>query len=167
MDKCKSKGQSDFMGLVVIVLIFIVAISFILFFSMRENGGDFSSSLDKNLHTSNTISSILQTNTLCRDLTVSQIIEQCAWTNNWVGNSCRSASGDSPCDYANDVISLMLHESLSQQFDYSFLLETEFSQEPSIEIIPSQCMGEQVTKVQPLSYSGGKLFITLTLCDIQ
>lgn len=162
-----SKAQSDFMGLVVIVLIFIIAISFLLFFTTRDNKSDFVSQIDKDLHTSNTIASILQTNTLCRDLTVAQVIEQCVWTNQWNGPQCNSFSGDTPCDYSRDIISIMLHESLSKQFDYEFNINTEFSNAPVIEINSSSCLEDKTTKVQPLSYNGGKLFITLSICDIQ
>ncbi len=157
------KAQSDMMGLVVIVLIFTIAISFLIFFTSKDTENPLKAK-SLQVQAVNTIISMRQTNTQCRDLTIGQIIGECAWTNSWTSGSCSSPSGDTPCDYANDVIGYLLEESLgSKNKDYYFVAYKE-DNVPVLEF-GERCKGDFVSETQPLKYNLGNLFITLEICE--
>jgi hypothetical protein len=171
------KGQSDLMGLVVIVFIFIIAISFILFFTLKEDNNDFLQDFDTSLHASNSIASMLQTTTNCNDLPMSKIIEQCMWTNIWNVQCAINKNNPElkPCDYASGIIEFILKESLFVQgFDYNFYLYSENDLDAEGNIVdakivipnpPLTCTGNVVSETYTLAYRGGNLFITLEICE--
>ena len=170
-------AQQEILGLVVIVLIFVVALSFVLFFSLRDTQSTFLEDFDEELHSHNTITALLQTtHPDCRDLSTLTIIEQCAWTNTWQGSACPSLAAPSialvPCSYAAERIALMLNRSLAEyNFEYRFRMYTEQDivdgsvTTPRLEIQTSSCTGDVLSSTQPLNYRGGKLFIQLDLCE--
>ena len=180
MDRKYRKSQQDIIGLVIIVLIFVVALSFVLFFSLRPGESDFLKDFDEELHGHNTITAVLQTtHDDCRGISTVKLIEQCAWLNSWAGESCKSSLGNTPsslvntpCDYAAERIDFMLRKSLyDKNFDYRFRVYTEQDivngevQSTRIDIKTAECKGDILSSTQPLNYRGGKLFITLELCE--
>jgi hypothetical protein len=167
------KAQSDIMGLVVIVLIFIVAISFLLFFTLKGSDSRQLQSLDENLHTFNTITALLQTSTNCNGMSLSKVIEQCISTDNWKGEGCTAAKvGNvilSPCELSKGIVDFILKESFGEQnIAYSFYAYTDQRLEaipPKMRVQEGECLGDVVSATQPLTFKGGKFFITLEVCE--
>lgn len=170
-------AQQEILGLVVIVLIFVVALSFLLFFSLRDTPSGFLERFDKELHSHNTITAILQTtHPDCRDLSTQKILEQCVWTDTWQGSACPSMKNPTqdlnPCAYAAERLQYMLNASLAAyNFDYRLRVYTEQDvvngvvASTRITIQTTPCTGDVLSATQPLNYRGGKLFIQLELCE--
>lgn len=181
--KKTKKGQMEIMGLLVIVLIFIVALMFVLFFVAKGGRADALRSFDDELHAYNTISSVVQANTPCRGLTVTDVLKFAAFGNYWPG--MRACPEDSlipltPAGYAKEQVEMILNQSLGFiEQDYHFYVYKEQDvridgtiQNYLIDIVsrtdmPSArlCSDYVVSGTQPISYQGGTFFITLDICD--
>ncbi|MBW2987071.1 hypothetical protein KY336_00845 [Candidatus Woesearchaeota archaeon] len=169
----KKKAQMEIMGLLVIVLIFIVALMFVLFFVSRGSIEDSLRTFDDELHAYNTVSAIVQANTPCRGLSITSILKFAAFTNTWPGSQdCDDDPGLSPKAYASKQIFKILNESLGfVEQDYHFYVYKE-NQDIIIDI-PSRtdmsseelCADYVVSGTQPISYQGGTFYITLDICD--
>lgn len=179
-DKNK-KAQSDILGLVVIVMIFIIVLFFVLFFSLRGSTDDSFSVFDKDLHTINMISALIQANNLdCGGMTTTRLLQLCAWRNNWeavAGNPCypedMSKYPLTPCGFVGEKIKNALDKALYDlNFDYQFYLyrdvdvdiETGDPSTPKIYISTKNCTRGRLSDIQPLDYQGGRIFVRLDIC---
>ena len=177
----KKKAQMEIMGLLVIVMIFIVALMFVLFFVSRSGIDDSLRTFDDELHAYNTVSAIVQATTPCRGLSITSILKFAAFTDTWPGNQdCDDDPNLSPKAYSTKQIFQILNESLGfVEQDYHFYVykEREVAADGSITghliSIPSRtdiaseelCADYVVSGTQPISYQGGTFYITLDICD--
>ena len=169
----KKKAQMEIMGVLVIVLIFIVALMFVLFFVSRSGMDDSLRTFDDELHACNTVSAIVQATTPCRGLSITSILKFAAFTDTWPGNQdCEDDPNLSPKRYVEKQIFQILNESLGfVEQDYHFYVYKE-NQDVIIDI-PSRidvsseelCADYVVSGTQPISYQGGTFYITLDVCD--
>ncbi|MBD3259066.1 hypothetical protein GF371_00380 [Candidatus Woesearchaeota archaeon] len=176
------RGQMEIMGLLVIVMIFIVALMFVLFFVARGDRTDAFRAFDDELHAYNTISTIVQAHTPCRSLTVTDVLKFASFGNNWPGARPCPEEGIpmAPETYATEQIETMLNRSLGFiEQDYHFYVYRDQDVRADgtisnyvIDIVSRKdvasaelCADYVVSGTQPISYQGGTFFVTLDICD--
>ena len=107
------RGQTEILGLVVIVLIISVALMFVYFFSLR-GGGVEETIYDQQGFAQQMVASILQTQTTCRSLDMTDIVKLCVEGNNWgTQQTCGLDDEDLlPCGYFSGLSRRLLDDSI-------------------------------------------------------
>ena len=168
--KTHKNAQMEVMGLVVIVMIVTVALLFVLFFMTKDKGDNTAKSFDSDLHSYNTISAILQANTPCRDLKISDILQECASFDQPMPIDCVPLGNEGHCEYAQDQIFLALNKSLDYiNEEYKFYVYTEsepnnYKVDIGSDNAEAACAKSKSSATQPVRYSGGNLFVALDIC---
>ncbi len=166
------KAQTEIMGLVVIVMIMTVALLFVLFFMTRDRQDSLAKSFDEDLHSYNTISAVLQANTPCRSLKISDLLQECVSFDRPLPQECSVNGLYGHCEYAEYQIYLALNKSLDYiNKEYRFYVYTESDTDNNKVNIGSEhsqelCTeGNKVSATQPIRYAGGDMFVTLDICE--
>ena len=170
------RAQQEILGLVIIVLIFVVALSFVLFFTLRNKAPDFLRDFDEELHGQNTVSALLATtHPECNDLSTKDILDQCVWTDVWRGSACASSGvRRSPCEYATYRIKGILDRALYEMnFEYRFRVYTEDdivagvveTSKIDFKSAVGSCASDLTGEPIPQNYKGGTYFVLLNICE--
>ncbi len=149
------------MGLVVVVLILVVGLLFLVFFSLQQKPSQERKDFDSQQLAFNTVSAVLQASTSCNNLRIQEVVQNCAWRNDLV---CDGLDG---CSFAEREISEMLNGTLVYvQQDFFFYVFTSADKNKNVlEIKDGDCSGDRTSAVYPLKFGGGELFIGLDICD--
>lgn len=154
------KGQSEILGLVMIVLLVSVGLLFVVgFLALRQASDVRQVFVDKQLAITMN-DALLSSSTTCRDLSVQRLIIDCA---QGAGIFC-GQSLDS-CDYVSKTIDGVLNDTLAQwgkEYRYTITGENSI---PYVSISNGPCSGELEPGIFPLQTSVGTIFVRLDICE--
>ena len=168
----------EILGLAVIIVLVTLGMLFILRFSVSKNTPGTRQSFVKSEKAANLLNTLLKTTTDCNEMTVAELIKDCAETRG-VNNICQDGdSGVSSCDYlkGNDVskgaIKKIFEKTLEKwKNNYEFIvcrLENSECTENGIINIKNPpgigCPLEKEAKQQPIQTKSGLIEVSLAIC---
>lgn len=156
------KAQIEMMGLVVIVI--IIAVAFLFLFYYLSGPGKQSSQLkqtyQQELLAYNTIGSVLQATTECRNLDIADLLDDCISGFNSI--TCWQNGPDS-CTYSKaqtEIILKQIFEKNNVQY-YFFVLDSAKNIKMDI---GTECTGSRTSATQPLPSRSGELVVGIDIC---
>ena len=102
----KSKSQMEIMGLAIIVILAALAMIFVIQFIVVKQPTDIKKAFTHKELAANTVNTLLSTTTDCKELSIAQLLEDCA------EGALVSCPGGDSCAYAEQVIDGILEETL-------------------------------------------------------
>ncbi|MBR9691285.1 hypothetical protein GOV06_00705 [Candidatus Woesearchaeota archaeon] len=153
------KSQTEIMGLAIIIILVSLAMLFVIQFIILKQPSDIKKTFTHKELAANTVNTLLSTTTDCRELSVSQLLNDCA-----EGGYTRCPVGFS-CDYVEIVIQEILQQTL-EQWSKQHYLTVKINNEEVIPPLGDPCKGEKTTSspccILPTSYAPMK--INLDIC---
>ncbi|MFA5141392.1 MAG: hypothetical protein WC471_00280 [Candidatus Woesearchaeota archaeon] len=117
MEKIKKskKGQMELLGIAIVIVIILVGVMFFFLFAITGENTSIAPSVIRTQIGANTINTLLKTTTLCKKLTISELITDC------VDGPNLECSGKNSCEYVKSQISYILENTLTNWgIDYQF-----------------------------------------------
>ena len=153
------KGQMEIMGLVIIIILISLAILFVLQFIILRPQSDLRESFTHKEIAANTVNSMLDTTTDCRDMALSQLLIDCT-----EGGYIQCPTGNS-CNHASNIINTILEGTLDQwNKEYSLTIKAE--NQDVLTPFGNQCIGEKTSSAPCciLPTAAGPIQINLDIC---
>lgn len=156
------------MGLVLIMLLVVMGVLFSIAYILNDTGTDYEEQFLKDTLAGNTLDAILNTRTTCNDLTITQLLQDCAKS-----GSLRCGTQYS-CEYVEDTITILLNQTLGSwkkpyYFKAGIDAKTNSNQmtDPitigrDCEQLPGRFYPEPQTRTR--GFSGKSIDITLDIC---
>ena len=158
----KRKSQMEIMGLAIIIILLALAILFVLQFIIMKPTSDIKKSFTHKEMAANTVNSMLDTTTDCRDLSIAQLIEDCA-----EGGYIQCPTGNS-CTHVQRIIENILNNTL-EQWNKEYYLTITTSQGDVLDPFgrADPCPGEKITSSPccTLPTGAGPLDVKLEICS--
>ena len=160
----RRKGQGEILGLAVVVVLVLVGFMLALRFWLNapeDNEGDVV--IDRQL-SSSMIATLLNTNLDCKDVTLSEVIQDCAQkgsTFEYCGNPRRGA-----CDEAEYVTGVILERTL-KKWDRGYLLSVRTASEEKFNHSNLGCgigLSDAEKERFPIPTKSGTIYLELTVC---
>jgi hypothetical protein len=181
----KTKAQMEILGLSIVVLLLILGMVFVIKFIGISDKGSIRREVTESQTASNYIASYLDTTVKeCRDLTIKELLIDCAEGGAALPNGgtivCPTTPSIKSCQMANDVaktiFSMTFDQWKTRYYFSSFVqnrnpfIELSFpADDPatgSVETV-TKCKGTYRSKDYPLSTNSGTLHIRLDLCGLK
>jgi hypothetical protein len=133
--KLKNKGQAEIIGITIVMVLIMLGIIFVIRFVVMPDEYDIKQEFDKSQTAANFMDSLLKTTTTCNQLTITELIQDCAENianpnhlyscpaDTVLGiceNGCRS------CEFLNQSIEYILNHTLNEmpQVNYELYICT-------------------------------------------
>ena len=157
-----NKGQMEIFGLVVIVILLAIGLLFAIII-LTKNPSNEVARVKESVQAANFLNTMMATTSQdCAKRSVRELLQDCAVSNaEWIGASL-CANGKTTCKTAEDMMSMMLQETLGKWGkQYQFYIKGTEAVE-KINVTGTQCTGEREGSTRPEKVRTG-LDITLTL----
>jgi len=157
----KNKAQMEIMGLALIVILVTLAVLFaVQFIILREPSEARKEFVHKEL-ASNTVSTLLDTDTECNKFSISSLLIDCA------EDQIIDCGTKDSCEYAHDTIEKILEDTLSSWGkEYYFTVKINNKTVHDLDSIGTPCLGEKITSSPCciLPTEQGPMKINLDIC---
>jgi len=161
------KAQMEIMGLAIIIILLALAMLFVVQFVILRQPSDIKKTFTHKELAANTVNTLLATTTDCRELPISQLLEDCA-----DGGNIPCPTGNS-CSQAEEAIEQILAKTLDE-WNKEYYMTVKVAKDTIAgpfgnilkEDIPQQCPGEKITSSPCciLPTGAGQMIINLDIC---
>lgn len=155
------RAQMEIFGLVVIVILLAIGLLFAIII-LTKNPSTEVTRVKESVQAANFLNTMMSTTSDCAKRSVRELLQDCAVSNaDWIGASLCS-NGQTTCQTAEDMITMMLQQTLGKWGkNYQFYIQGTEAVE-KINVTGGQCAGEREGSTRPEKVRTG-LDITLTL----
>ena len=129
--KNSKKAQMEIMGLAIIIILVALAMLFVVQFVILKPQPDIKKAFTHKELAVNTVNTLLATTTECRDLSLSQLLKDCA-----EGGVIQCTGGSLSCEYARSIIEEILTDTLDVWNKDYYLTVTVQEQQQDQDVIP-------------------------------
>ena len=153
------KSQMEIMGLAVVIVIAIIAITFFVVYSMSTKSSNIRTGFITAELSNNLVYTYLDTaSESCKGNTMTQLMKDCVES-----NSIECDDGKNSCDYATSVAQEIFDKTIeSWNYTYYFFAKVE-SNSPFMQI-GNICPGSKVGKPYVLPTEAGSITVVLDIC---
>ncbi len=161
------RGQGEILGLAVVVVLVIVGFMLALRFWLNEPKDDTTTVVIDRQLSSSMIATLLNTNLDCKDVTLSEVFQDCAQQGSTFeycsdpGNPRRRA-----CDEAEHVTGIILERTL-KRWDRGYLLSVRTASEEKFNHSNLGCgigLSDAEKEKFPIPTKSGTIYLELTVC---
>ena len=163
----KKRAQTEIMGLIVVVILISLVLLLVVKFKLSAIPSEIKEKFIETRLASNTLHTLLQTTTDCNEVTVQELLKDCAKYSSSDVFSFYCVIGDEtkdPCAFVDEFISARFDETLKEWGDRAF----EFSV-ASIRITNGDCSSEDITSItaanQPIPLGYETIVAKLEICS--
>jgi hypothetical protein len=155
----RKKGQTEIIGLAIIVLLVVVGMTFIIRFMLAKDPVDFKKQFTQAELSSNIINTFLKsTSRDCNGLSMTELIKDCG-----LSKTIFCENGKISCEYTKETAQFIFGETLEKwNLDYEFKIFQE--EEDPMVILGSKCLGSKKSKLFPIPTAYNTLFVKLDIC---
>ena len=165
----KKRSQAEILGLAVVFILIVVGILFYIKYSAKEADTSKQEFLESNM-ASNMLNSVLKTTTQCKDATVNDLVQDCAYARaiTCTAFSCEygtcTATSDS-CTYLSDFIKNAFNRTFDAwgEIHYYFSI----SNNAGVNLISPAgivCSGEKEAEISYIPTRAGTYTVELSIC---
>ena len=156
----KKKSQMEILGLAIVVVLILVATTFVVRFLVLRTPVDYRKGFVSSELASNMLNTFLKTAAKdCSQLTMTELLQDCAQ-----GRGIICENGQDSCKFiestAKDIFSKTLDK---RNMNYEFLAYTDINL-PLIKL-GNPCKAEKRSKLFPIPISGATMYTKLDICN--
>lgn len=156
------KAQMEMLGLAIFVVLLVLGFAFVAKLWLLKNPVEHRQSFIRSQLSSNMINTLIKTSTTCSQLSMTELLQDCAQAKSI---SCGSKSS---CEFVKDTSKEIFGKSLDKwKMTYKFLAYTDINSPRTSSIINlgEDCKAkERDSEIFPIRISGGTLYIRLDIC---
>jgi hypothetical protein len=154
--KSQRKAQTEIIGLVIVIILVILGISFATRFISGPT--DYKKRFTQTEIASNTLNALLKTTSNCNELSMTELLQTCVENPGIIcGNSQNS------CEHFILVTQQIFSKTLEKWgVDYEFKVFQE--KENPLFALGTTCIGDKKSEIFPIPADSGVLFVKLDIC---
>lgn len=155
---CMKKAQIEIVGLVIIIILIIIGITFVTKFAVFEEPIDYKKQFTNAQITSNMINTLLKTTSNCNGLSMTELLQDCSQDQEVI-----CGDGQNSCDYFIETTQQIFGETLEKwHIDYEFKV---FNNEDNPMItLGKKCLLDKKSKLFPIPTDSEILSVKLDVC---
>lgn len=154
--KFQRKAQTEIIGLVIVIILIILGISFATRFISGPT--DYKKQFTQTEIASNTLNALLKTTSNCNELSMTELLQACAEN---PGLIC--GNGQNSCEHFILVTQQIFSKTLEKwSIDYEFKVFQE--KENPLFALGEICIGDKKSELFPIPLPSGALFVKLDIC---
>lgn len=168
-NKLKKRSQAEILGLAIVFVLIGVGLLFYIKYSASQKEDTKQAFVESNT-ASNMINSLLKTTTMCKDATVNDLIQDCAYAKAIICVSFyteldSSSTITSPsCSYLSDFITNVFDKTFKEwSLDYYLSISNEVKGE-LITPVGAVCSGEKEAETSYIPTRAGTYTVELSIC---
>ncbi|MDP6547359.1 MAG: hypothetical protein QF917_00150 [Candidatus Woesearchaeota archaeon] len=158
MKKMK-KGQTEIMGLAIVVILLILGMTFVIRFMINKEPVDYKKQFTQAELASNMLNTFLKsTSKDCNELSMTELLQDCGQNR---GIYCEN--GKDSCVYAEETAQFVFANTL-EKWNLDYELNAFVDEEDPIFVLGEVCPGSKKSKLFPIPTSSRTLFVKLDIC---
>jgi hypothetical protein len=160
------KAQMEIMGLAIIVILVALAMLFVVQFIVLRQPSEIKKTFTHKEMAANTVNTLLSTTTNCRQLSISQLVQDCAEGGYLICPDDPNNPNSNSCTYSRDIIQQILAATLDE-WNKDYYLTINVKNENVLNPFGQQCPGEKISSSPCciLPTGAGPMVINLDICD--
>ena len=153
------KSQMEIMGLAIVIVISVIAITFFVVYSMNQKPPTFRTGFISAELSNNVVYTYLDTaSATCSGYTMTELLQDCVQSNAIICDD-----GKNSCEYAAATAKAIFSKTI-EEWKYTYYFSAKLESSPPFMQIGKPCPGSKVGKPYSLPTEAGTITVLLDIC---
>ena len=154
------KGQTEILGLAIVVVLVLVATTFVIRFLVNKSPADYRKNFVAEQLASNMVGTLIRTTTDCSKLTVTELLQDCSQS------GTISCSNKNSCEFVEDTAKFIFSQTLDK-WNYKYEFKAYYASDSNqllMHRIGQQCKGDKEQGTFSIPTNTGNINVELNIC---
>ena len=154
------KGQTEILGLAIVVVLVLVATTFVIRFLVDKSPADYRKSFVAEQLASNMVGALIGTTTDCSQRAITELLQDCSQSGTITCNNKNS------CDFVEDTTKFIFSQTLDK-WNYKYEFKVYYASNPNqllFHRIGQQCKGDKEQGTFIIPSNTGNINVELNIC---